>query len=61
MVFLELDFFMVSFVLVDVLFGAIKYEFFCCDLQMNQATPGSACHGFGAANDIHLGEDRFDV
>ena len=30
-------------------------------LQMNQAAPGSACHGFGAADDIHLGEDRFYV
>ena len=30
-------------------------------LQMNQAAPGSACHRFGAADDIHLGEDRFYV
>jgi hypothetical protein len=60
MVFLELDFFMVSFVLVDVLL-ARSNPIFCCDLQVNQATPGRACHGFGAADDIHLGEDRFDV
>jgi hypothetical protein len=30
-------------------------------LQMNQAASGSACHGFGAADDIHLREDRFYV
>ncbi len=30
-------------------------------LQLDQAAAGSACHGFGAADDIHLGEDRFYV
>ena len=86
MVFLELDFFMVSFVLVDVLSARSNTVFllrlFCSArrtagsfnsirlsvisrgtfaLQMNQAAPGSACHRFGAADDIHLGEDRFYV
>jgi hypothetical protein len=60
MVFLELDFFM--FHLYWLMFcWRDQIQFFCCDLQMNQAPPGSACHGFGAADDIHLGEDRFDV
>ena len=30
-------------------------------LQLDQTAPGSVRHGFGAANDIHLGEDRFHV
>jgi hypothetical protein len=30
-------------------------------LQLDKAAPGSACHGFGSADDIHLGEDRFHV
>ena len=30
-------------------------------LQLDQAAPGSAGHGFGAADDVHLGEDRFHV
>lgn len=94
MVLLELDFFMVSFVLVDVLLARSNTVFLLrslCSarrtagssnsirlsgisisfgsengrvtfaLQMNQAAPGSACHGFSAADDIHLGKDRFYV
>jgi hypothetical protein len=30
-------------------------------LQLDQTAPGSVRHGFRAANDIHLGEDRFHV
>jgi hypothetical protein len=30
-------------------------------LQLDKAAPGSACHGFGSADDIHLSEDRFHV
>jgi hypothetical protein len=30
-------------------------------LQLDQAASGSACHSFGAADDIHLGKDRFYV
>ena len=30
-------------------------------LQLDQAASGGTCHGFGAANDIHLGKDRFYV
>ena len=30
-------------------------------LQLDQAASGGTCHGFGAADDIHLGKDRFYV
>jgi hypothetical protein len=30
-------------------------------LQLDKAAPGGACHGLGAADDIHLGKDRFYV
>jgi hypothetical protein len=30
-------------------------------LQLDQAAAGGTGHGFGAADDIHLGEDRFYV
>ena len=30
-------------------------------LQPDQAASGGTCHGFGAADDIHLGKDRFYV
>ena len=30
-------------------------------LQLDKAASGGACHGLGAADDIHLGKDRFYV